>query len=859
MKRTLLTTALYASLCVVGLAQTNTSSIDPTYPASGDEISSFGLRQNFAAAHSDINKLFGQVNLPPLGANQLLLSLVPGVPSGYTVPDCSASSSALTYESGEGFGCHSISSPASVNVTAGNAGIVISPTPGTSAFTVGLASSSAPTNEFANGIDGFGNITYAQPRFSNLGGMVSIGQLPESGVSAGSYTNPTITVDASGRVTSASNGSDGGGSSSLSSLTPSTTGNSFDNVAFPQTWTWNGLTTQTAVTVSTSSATSGELLNVSMNAAGNTGYAGFFSNNSSSGFAGFFQGIAKIVGRLIAPIVGAQQTNINVTLAPYNASGFRALTQISGTVSSGSFSIPVTSSAGFSAGQIAVVALAGTSGTHDFCGFISSVPDATHIVFSSTAATGGSLLPTCTGGTTGTQNAVSSSNFVYSFGSTTLSSSVTNGATSIPVSNAATYQIGQGVLITGGAASGVNLVTTITAVSGNSLTISPGISNSSGVASGANVQHDETAAIQLAVNQLSATQNVTLFFPDGVYQVNGPAQETGTANTAILFPSFTYYTAGYATFFPQVNLTMTGNQGVSRTETYDDVSGAMPTWSGAIIFSQISGYNVFNAYTTGGIENFTNIFWNVKNMLFRSYPNSNQVTLNGNNVAIMQVDQVTIDDGRSSQDTAPTNSGDWAIKLPAGQNNGNIWVTNTTIDNRYHGLESNEHTTLEHVIFVANEVPVLLDGTGANYYGSVARDIIFNGCAHGVEVGSNVTSGVVDIDYTMVNIEHLGPVSNVDDINDSGNKISGFFSTDNNYFGGVNATVVGAANLHVVSAQAPSYPLPMQVNADLSNSHYTSAPNGMMLYCSDCTIANPCAGSGTGALAKRLNGAWVCN
>lgn len=35
--------------------------------------------------------------------------------------------------------------------------------------------------------------------------------------------------------------------------------------------------------------------------------------------------------------------------------------------------------------------------------------------------------------------------------------------------------------------------------------------------------------------------------------------------------------------------------------------------------------------------------------------------------------------------------------------------------------------------------------------------------------------------------------------------------------------------------------------------------NGTVVYCSDCTIAAPCAGGGTGALAKRLNGAWVCN
>lgn len=38
-----------------------------------------------------------------------------------------------------------------------------------------------------------------------------------------------------------------------------------------------------------------------------------------------------------------------------------------------------------------------------------------------------------------------------------------------------------------------------------------------------------------------------------------------------------------------------------------------------------------------------------------------------------------------------------------------------------------------------------------------------------------------------------------------------------------------------------------------------ASDNGSIFYCSDCTIANPCAGGGTGAIAKRLNGVWVCN
>lgn len=35
--------------------------------------------------------------------------------------------------------------------------------------------------------------------------------------------------------------------------------------------------------------------------------------------------------------------------------------------------------------------------------------------------------------------------------------------------------------------------------------------------------------------------------------------------------------------------------------------------------------------------------------------------------------------------------------------------------------------------------------------------------------------------------------------------------------------------------------------------------NGTLLYCTDCTVANPCGSGGSGALAKRINGAWVCN
>lgn len=70
-------------------------------------------------------------------------------------------------------------------------------------------------------------------------------------------------------------------------------------------------------------------------------------------------------------------------------------------------------------------------------------------------------------------------------------------------------------------------------------------------------------------------------------------------------------------------------------------------------------------------------------------------------------------------------------------------------------------------------------------------------------------------------------------------------------FNALSTSAAGGVPQGIIIQRADGTP---QVFANLG-----AATDGSQIYCSDCTFANPCAGAGTGAYAKRLAGAWRCD
>jgi hypothetical protein len=127
-----------------------------------------------------------------IGSNTLLANATASaaVPTALAIPSCSGAANALTWTTATGFGCNNISS--SVSITAGNTGIVVSPSPITGTGTVSLGNPSATTlggvesiaavsHQFLTTISTSGVPSLAQPAFTDISGNITLAQMTSIG------------------------------------------------------------------------------------------------------------------------------------------------------------------------------------------------------------------------------------------------------------------------------------------------------------------------------------------------------------------------------------------------------------------------------------------------------------------------------------------------------------------------------------------------------------------------------------------------------------------------------------------------------------------------------------------------------
>lgn len=234
------------------------------------------------------------------------------------------------------------------------------------------------------------------------------------------------------------------------------------------------------------------------------------------------------------------------------------------------------------------------------------------------------------------------SEFGASGSAVTTTGTVSASSNQLTVASVATFAVGQGIYIAGAGAAGANLVTTISGINGNVITLAAAASTA---VSNARVQHDDTVAIQTALNRLTTIYVLTLIFDNGFYRVNGPLQST---NSILNIP--------FSTFF-------TGNPRTLRLIGQDNPIAAVtvtPQSQGTIIQSDRVGNDanssIFaaNLYTSGpsfpAIINATNLLTiDIKGMTFRTYDNPNLSALDLAMCWNVLLENVNIDTGVSPE------------------------------------------------------------------------------------------------------------------------------------------------------------------------------------------------------------------
>lgn len=306
--------------------------------------------------------------------------------------------------------------------------------------------------------------------------------------------------------------------------------------------------------------------------------------------------------------------------------------------------------------------------------------------------------------------------------------------------------VGKVITITNAAGASTDLTTTIASyIDPNSITLTD---NASASVSGAIFTYgtDDTTAIRAAVAAVgSASPPVgTVFFPQGIYIINGAFDQTDGAQIAVPTKLST------ASPYFMTTVKFKGPIFTKSTNFYGLNSG------GAILYSTrngSSGNSVITGKGTGGASNFTDIRVEFEDLTVRTVqnPTNNAVDLLYINTAI--INNLYIEAGTVflGDITEPTVSTSYGLIMPGTQNNNVTHMVNVRVQGFYNGILAGEHTS-------GDRISIFYTVNGLGFSASV-HNSYFGNMAIERTINNIVCSGTASFIIVNADMENAGSSS----------------------------------------------------------------------------------------------------
>lgn len=276
---------------------------------------------------------------------------------------------------------------------------------------------------------------------------------------------------------------------------------------------------------------------------------------------------------------------------------------------------------------------------------------------------------------------------------------------------------------------------------------------------------DDTVAIQAAIDAAEAAGGGVVYFPAGVYVVNGSLQDTSESNAQLLLPRIDYVDTEQITIVlrgcmpPPTVFSVVGT--TPLPDQHSVIKGTLNTGSG----------NLIGAHGPAGtLEDFTNLFLRVQDLTFRMPSNPVLSACDFSKVAAVDLDNVVIDVGNYYVQglTEPTTSGSYGLRLPTNNNGAYTRLGAVNVCGFYNGYEFAEHTVGQQVAAWGCKQAFVF--TTATNHASCFQRLMAVHCEKVI-----VATGVHYVEIDQLNVEHASSgwwVTDYD-IDDASNYLKG--------------------------------------------------------------------------------------